>query len=202
MNFKQLTKMKTLPLILASFLISLAFTSCKKDKDDVATPPSQNEEELITTITLSFKKSPTATDSVMFSWKDIDGDGGNAPVIDAINITSDYTYLSIHILNESNPADIEDMTEEINGEGDEHQLFYVTSTGFMNLAYLDQDANGVPIGLKMELSGLTTVSDGTLQVVLKHQPGIKPTTGNGNASLGGSDFDVTFPVTITTANPI
>jgi hypothetical protein len=191
--------MKQLQLILVSLMISLAFASCKKDKDEVVTPPSQNEEELITTVTLSFKKSPTATDSVTFSWKDLDGDGGNPPVIDAITITSDYTYMSVHILNESNPADIKDITEEIKEEADEHQLFYTTSTSFMNLTYLDRDDNNVPIGLRMELSGLTATSDGTLQVILKHQPGIKPTSGLGNASLGASDFDVTFPITITLA---
>ncbi|MCU0416358.1 MAG: hypothetical protein MUE33_04140 [Cytophagaceae bacterium] len=177
-----------------------AVSSCKKDKDDAPAPQNPNEEELFTTVKLVFKKSPSATDSLVFSWRDTDGDGGNAPTIQTINITDDYTYMALIALDESNPANVEDMTEEIKEEADEHQLFYTLSSSFMNLTYADSDDNGVPIGLKMTMGNVGTVTNGSLQVVLKHQPGVKPTTGFGNAALGSTDFDVTFPINITSAS--
>ncbi|MFN8416921.1 MAG: hypothetical protein U0U66_11380 [Cytophagaceae bacterium] len=189
-------KIQSIKLSVYILLLSVLISSCKKDKDNVATPPAPEEQELITTIIVSFKKTPTATDSLTFAWRDADGEGGAAPVIDPIAITTEYTYLSVHVLNESNPNDVEDISEEIQEKGNEHQLFYTTGTDYMTMAYIDMDDHGVPIGLKMTLSDLTTVTNSTLQIVLKHQPGIKPVSGQGNASLGASDFDVTFPLTI------
>lgn len=178
------------------FISSILLSACKRDKDDVANPQKPDEQELITTIKVSFKKSPASTDSLVFVWQDPDGDGGILPVVDPIQITTEYTYLSVRVLNESNPMNVDDISEEIYDNGFEHQLFYTTGTNYMDLSYLDMDNNGVPIGLKMGLSSLTNVSSSTLRIILKHQPGIKPISGNGNPTLGSTDFDVIFPIKI------
>ena len=117
MNSKSLT-MK--PLLLITLGVSLTLLSCKKDEDNTPTPV--NEEELITTVKMKFI-SP-GSDTTVFSFIDLDGDGGNVPVITNGNLKPSTIYdVLLEFWNEAeNPA--EDITEEVRTEGDEHQVFF------------------------------------------------------------------------------
>ena len=182
--------------ILFSFLsaFNLLFVSCKKNHDDAPTPQDQNETELITTVSLIIKENGTPVNT--FTFKDPDGAGGINPTVDHITLEADKTYTcTLLLLDETkNPTDTTSL--EIEEEKDVHQFFFHPSAGTnIAFAYLDFDDQGVPVGLQ---STITTgsASTGTLTVVLKHQPGVKPRSGNGNEALGETDMEVSFDVTI------
>ncbi len=174
---------------------ALFFNSCDSDDN---TPPVVNEEELITTVVLTF--TPQSGGNILeFRFTDIDGTGGNAPVISA-DILPDSTAfdMSIQFLNESvSPA--EDITAEVLAEAEDHQVFYVIESGLqMDFSYEDMDADGNPIGL---LNTFYTGAPGTgeLQVILRHEPN-KDAQGvsvGDIANAGGeTDVEVSFDVVI------
>ncbi len=167
----------------------LLFTACGNDDDG---PEPVNEEEEITTVVLTFTPataSGTGT-PITFRWQDLDGDGGNAPVITNPALAANTGYaLTVRFLNENeNPA--EEVTEEIEEEDDEHQVFFVVNpAALMTITYADSDDDNNPVGLiNTALTG--AAGTGTLRVVLKHQPDIKSATTTIND--GETDIDVTF----------
>jgi hypothetical protein len=176
---------------------SLVLTACKKSDDNVPAPTPDNEEELITTVRWIAYSGTTPIDTAFF--RDLDGDGGNAPVIQGIVLDADSAYvMKVEILDESkNP--VVDVTEEIEEEADEHQFFYTfENLGASSYTYTDADSRGVPIGLEGTLI-TGAVSTGNVTIILKHQPDLKPASGNGDVSLGETDIEVEIPVTIQVA---
>lgn len=178
-------------------LLIVSISACKKDE-----LPDVNEDELITTVTLKFTNTAVASDVVTVTARDIDGDGGNPPVIGTINLRSNATYsLEVfEILNETeSPA--EDIKEEVEEEDDEHLLVYTpTPTGLVTVNITDRDVNNLPVGL-LGTVRTTSVATGTLRVELRHQPivnGVR--TKNGTATPGSSDFLFTFPLNVVNAN--
>lgn len=175
---------------LAMFVMgSILFTSCSKDGD----PEPDEEGELITTMILTMIPQGGGA-TVTATFRDLDGPGGVAPTITPVTLAANTSYnTTITLLDETkNPA--ENISEEVEEEGDEHELFFVTSTGLnLTVNKTDRDVNGRPIGL---ISVIQTqgASSGTLRVVLKHQPGLKSSTSNINT--GETDVDQTFQVTI------
>lgn len=188
--------MKTPRSIILSILVSTLLFACKKDKEQAPVLP--NEEELITT--LSYTLTPVGGGApVVFSFKDIDGDGGNTPVvIEGILVpNTDYTG-SLTLLNESeDPTD--DITIEVEQEGVDHQLFYQPQ-GSLNLdiSYSDSDSNGKPIGL-LTLVSTGSTSSGSLIITLRHEPNKNaPGVSSGDITDAGgeTDIEVTFIVEI------
>lgn len=180
------------------FLIGLtfamfSFSSC--DKDD-PTPP--NDEELITTLTLTMTPQ-SGGDALEFQFKDLDGDGGEDPVITNPKLAANTTYdASIELLNESE-SPIEDITEEVEREGDDHQFFFATTTGVnLTFAYTDSDVNGNPIGLSA-LFQTGEASTGGFKVTLRHEPNKSASgvlTGDISNAGGDTDIEVTFDLDI------
>lgn len=186
----------TLVVIAALALFS---TSCSSDDDNpinpfLNLPPVVNEEEVITTITVTL--TPTTGDAVTLKMQDLDGDGPDAPTFDVsgpLAANTDYTG-SIELLNETeNPA--EDITEEVETEAEEHQFFYTVGTGLnvTSVAASNTDGNGNPLGTEFNLS-TGDASTGNLTFTLRHEP-TKPNTGLDNAG-GETDIEATFDVTI------
>lgn len=181
-----------------ALIIASTITACKKDDDDPVqpvTPP--NEEELITTLTLHFH-SASGVEHKHFEFTDLDGDGGNAPVIHADTLSPDSTYtVEIEVLNESvSPA--EDITAEILAEGVDHQFFFQFAGANVTATYTDTDANGLPIGLNSNWT-IGAASNGSVVITLRHQPD-KSATGVSAGDItnagGDTDIEVTFPVVI------
>jgi hypothetical protein len=176
------------------WLLGLVLLMSACNNDD---PQPVNEEEEITTLRITFTAAGEAP--ISFNWRDLDGEGGTAPVIDAITLNASKTYeASILVLNENEAINLENesynVTLEVSEEDDEHQFFYTKSAG-LNLthSYDDLDANGNPVGINsIFLTG--AASTGTLTVTLKHQPGIKSATTGIND--GETDIAVTFNTTI------
>jgi hypothetical protein len=180
----------------------MALASCKKD-DPVppaggGTPPPPNEQELITTVIVHLT-SLDGTEEKTFTWRDLDGPGGNPPVIGSEPLTAGTVYRArIEVLDESDPNDVEDITEEIEEEADEHQFFFIVSGAELAVAYDDADGGGNPVGLE-SLWSTAAPSSGTMTIILLHEP-IKDAPGVSDGDItnagGDPDVEVEFPVTI------
>jgi type 1 fimbria pilin len=173
-------------LKLTALVVLIALSSCKKE----ALPP--NEEELITTVVIELTDNQGVKST--FSFKDLDGEGGNAPSqFDPIVLGLNRTYSGkVKFLNESvSPAD--DITAEILAEADDHQLYFTPSTSNLAVSILDKDTKNLPLGLNSTWT-TTAAATGTLNVTLKHKPGIK--AANDPVSKGETDVSLDFQLTI------
>lgn len=193
---------------MALFAPVLATAGCDSHDDH------GHENEVITTVSLTF--TPTAGGAPIIAlFNDPDGDGGNPPAIDPINLPAGAYGLALAFENRlETPA--EDITVEIRDEADEHQVFLLGTavdgpasnqpSAPLLHAYADMDANGLPIGLANTITAST--GTGSLTLVLRHLPPVNGTpakvaslsdtvrTGGLNAIGGGSDVEVTFAVTV------
>lgn len=174
--------------IILLLLVSGLFTACKSEDPVIA-----NEEELITTVKLNFI-SEDGKDTVEWSFNDLDGDGGESPIISVTSLKENTTYnAEVYLSNESiNPA--ENITEEVLEEGTLHQLFYVVEGAELAVTYEDMDTDGNPLGLKMKMkTGMQSI--GELKLILRHEP-IKPNDGDPNNAEGETDIEIDFFVAI------
>ena len=189
-------KMKFYALAL---ITALTFSSCTKD--DV-TPEPVNEDELITTVTAIYTPEGGGT-AITLQYKDLDGEGANAPVIDVSgNFERNKTYNGVVTFkNElANPA--EDITAEVIEEGDEHQVFY-QKTGTLNAftygtASSNFDKNGKPLGLQSVFT-TTGAANGTLKITLRHEPNksaANVASGDITNAGGSTDAEVTFTISV------
>lgn len=178
----------TLKLDLRFFLmlfLALSIVACKEDEDDH--DHDDNDEELITTVELTFTADGS---TLVYSWTDADGEGGNDPVIEDITLAANTTYqLSTRVLNESeDPA--EDITEEVAEEDLDHLFIYTVTGANMEVSITDTDSAGDPLGLTAEVV-VGDASTGSLQVVLKHE-----SDKASPATTGETDIEVDFGVTV------
>jgi hypothetical protein len=187
--------MKTakLLLLLPLFATGAFLTGC--DNED---PDPVNEEELITTVTLTLTPQGGG-DPVVFQFKDPDGIGGAAPVVSVDTLAPGTAYAgALTLLNESvNPA--EDIGDEVEEEGEEHQFFFQVSAGLeLTFTYNDQDAGGTPLGLKTNWT-TGAAGTGTLKIILRHEPN-KSAAGVADGDItqagGETDVEVEWPVVI------
>lgn len=175
--------------ILSVFL--LATTACKKDA-----PFIPNENELITTFTYTLTTSGAAP--VVLSFTDLDGDGGNAPIINGGTLQANTTYTgTLDLLNEA-ASPSESITAEIEEEKEDHQFFFATDGLDLRFAYEDLDANQQPVGLNTTLVA-GSAGTGNLRITLRHEPNksaVDVVNGAIDNAGGETDIEVTFPVTI------
>ncbi len=189
--------MKTLgnPITLLSIILAISpLGACKKDKPGEPTAPP-NEEELITTLRLHFHSSGGG-EHKHWEFRDIDGDGGSAPVLEIDTLSADSTYaVEIEVLNESvDPA--EDITIEILEEGTDHQFFFQPTGVAISTTYdpADVDVNGMPIGVRSSWT-VGGAGSGAMTITLRHMPD-KNAAGVSNGDItnagGETDIEVSF----------
>jgi len=184
-----------------SICLALVLAACGEPGD------SANPEELITTVTLAFTPAGGGA-AIVAEFDDPDGDGGEPPTIDPIDLPAGDYELAVGFENRlEDPPEI--ITDEVSDEADEHQVFFTGTAvdGPLIHAYDDEDADGLPIGL---VSTITAVAGtGVLTVTLRHLPPVNDVTvkvaglaedvaADGITSIGGEtdasvDFDVTVP---------
>jgi hypothetical protein len=181
---------KTSIILLAA--ITILFAAC--DKDDPIIP---NEEELITT--LNYSLTPTGGGAaIVLSYKDLDGDGGDAPIITGGTLSANQTYTgALDLLNEiESPA--ESITAEIEEEDEDHQFFFQSTASEVSIVYNDQDADGNPVGLSTTLTTGAAMT-GFITITLRHEPS-KTASGVSTGDLtnagGETDIEVTFPIDV------
>ena len=155
--------MKHLKFLAVVMLGGLILAGCKKKNNE-----EENEEELITTVNVKLTAAGGATQTV--TWKDVDGPGGNAPQIGTITLSPGTTYAcELEFLDESKtPA--ENITDEVEAEGTDHQVYYEVSTAALTIGSLNTDAGGLPLGITSSWVAVTN-SGGSVKITLKHSLG-------------------------------
>jgi hypothetical protein len=183
------------------FISLLLFAGCrKKDKVEPTTPPPGGQpvdQELITTLILHFE-SMDGTEQLSFTSRDLDGEGGQPAVITVQDLTPNTMYhVHAELLDESkNP--VEDITQEIQEEGDHHQFFYLVTGASVSIAYADEDEDGLPIGLHT-IWTVGDVSSGNVRVILRHDldKGAAGVSDGDISNAGGdTDIQVDFPLNV------
>lgn len=176
--------------LLVSITALLTFSCSNDDNGPV------NEEEVITTVTTTLTGGGQI---ITLTSRDLDGDGPNAPIITVSgNLIANTTYAGeVSFLNETvSPAD--NITAEVEAEGEEHQIFYQFPAALGTVTYTDLDLNGKPIGLAFTLT-TGNAGTGNLTVTLRHLPN-KSATGVASGDItnagGATDALVTYPVTV------
>ncbi len=185
---------------------ALLLTSCSDDDDN---PDPASEEEVITTMTVILTDG---TDPVTLNFLDIDGENGPAAPVSNVEgvLKASTTYTgSIVLLNATeNPAEV--VNEEIEGEADEHQFFYLPEGLGITTAYSDVESDYVdvngdpftstnPVGITFTLTTTDATGEGKLRVVLRHELN-KEAAGVSDGDItnaGGSpDIDWTFDISV------
>ena len=178
-------------------LVALLLAACD---DDPTAPTPGNEQELITDVTLTLTPIGGGS-SITTTIADPDGAGPNPPAAQTAEIllVQGTTYDgTIQFWDRSDPADPENITEEVEEEADEHRVFY-TLAGLTDVTIpdssLDTDANGAPLGLSYQLVvDAAATGMGSIRVILSHyddQP-----KGDGSQQSDETDVDVTFTASI------
>ena len=188
MNFRS-ARIALPALVLTTFL-----AAC----DDDPTQPVDNEQELITEVTLTFTPSGGGPPMVAVI-SDPDGEGPLPPAaqLGELAFTPGMTYNgTVQFVDRSDPANPEDITAEVEEEADEHRVFYTIAgmTG-VEIDNLDTDGNGAPLGLTFDVVVDATASGtGTIQVVLSHFDDAPK--GDGSTPSDETDADVTFAASV------
>ncbi|MEO1267353.1 MAG: hypothetical protein AAFX99_04595 [Myxococcota bacterium] len=204
------TTLYKLQLAAVLLLTAIALVGCGEDDDDVENPDATNDQEVITTLNMTFTPMDGSA-AVTAQFRDADGDGGEAPTkTDNIALANGVTYtLDIELLNETVPETDEEyqIDNEIKEEAEEHQFFFTgTAIGsVLTHAYADMEStyatnNGddLPVGISNTITA-TAAGDGTFIVTLKHQPpvnGMDVKTATSGISDGETDIEVEFNVTV------
>lgn len=185
--------MKTIKFLSVLFVSSLLFVGCNNNDDD--TPEPVNEEEVITTLTVTLIPQGGG-DPISWASRDLDGDGPNDPVIAVSGpLAANTTYDGVVILLNETEDPAENITEEVEEEDDEHQMFYIVSGGLnVTTDYTNFDGDGNPLGTQFTLE-TGEASNGTVNVVLRHEPK-KPNDGSLGDAGGETDISVNFSVTV------
>ncbi|MAZ96905.1 MAG: type 1 periplasmic binding fold superfamily protein [Flavobacteriales bacterium] len=176
-------KTKLLPIS----LLAISLFSCEPND-----PVDPNQEELITTVNLDLESNGL---TYSLNYQDLDGDGGNAPVITLDTLAANSTYSgSITLFNESvTPA--EEITPEIFDEASDHQFFF-TSNGTSSFTYSDQDNDGNPIGLSFELTTGNAANE-TFTITLRHEPDKSATdVSSGDITNAGGETDIEIALSV------
>lgn len=189
------TPCNTLRLAAFAMAGTLLFTAC-----NVSDPDDHNEQETFTTVRLSYVNNADANDKpeAIIKFKDGFGHGGNTlEKNETITLKAGAVYSAeLVLLDETkNPAEI--MSEEVEEEGEVHQIFYTPAGAALTVAYADKDGNDRPVGLKTTQTA-GAAGSGTMKVTLKHQQEGNTILKNDTSGIntGDTDVEVTFNVAI------
>jgi len=174
------------------FSIVAIFSGCKRDKD-IDCPEGYIQvgdecvpgQKVITTLILEFTEDSSGIHT-SFSFQDIDGPGGDSPVVDTVILEEQKTYhLSIDLWDDSRSPAVH-ITPLIIQEV--HQFFFsVSDNNHISIEYNDEDENGLPVGFEnICTTGIN--GNGSLNILLMHQTGGK----DGNVTTGLTDINVDF----------
>ncbi|NKQ38525.1 MAG: type 1 periplasmic binding fold superfamily protein [Methanosarcinales archaeon] len=183
-----MTKLKT---VITAIVLALVLSSCEKD------PIIPHEGEVITSLKYTLTPNGGGT-AIVLSFQDLDGDGGNAPIITEGILDTNKTYTGALVLLNEQESPAGNITAEIQEEDEEHQFFFQTNITDLTIAYSDQDADGNPLGLQSTVT-TTDAGNGTITIILRHEPN-KSASGVANGDItnagGETDIEVTFDVTV------
>lgn len=167
---------------------------CKRADDVEPT----DENELITTLKLSFSEVGNSASPQVFIFRDVDGEGGNPPSsFDKVVLKPGTSYTLRTIVQDESRGSVEDLTTEIASRAEEHLFVYTASpAGLLTYQYGDKDSRNHPIGL-MGTATTGAAGKGKLRVRLRHQP---PVGGvvvkDGTVGPGSDDINLDFDLEV------
>lgn len=184
--------MHLLKLLALFSFVALILQSCDPD------PDPEEPQELITN--LSYTLTPSNGEPpVVLTFSDIDGDGGDAPIINGGSLAAGTTYTGVIELSDESKTPIESITEEIDEEADEHQFFFSSTNSIATVSYDDTDSMGNPVGLSTTLVTAADSVSGSLTITLRHEPN-KSASGVAGGDItnagGETDIEVSFPIDV------
>lgn len=184
----------TILFILLLFVVTFFISGCENAHDHDHTHP----QEVITTVKINLINVADSSDITIATWKDVDGDGGNPPVIDTLIVNSGKTYNGTLILLNESKTPAEDITAEIERLKNEHQFFYTPLGGISNrisVIVKDFDTNNppLPVGLKLDFQVSSgNNANGNLRILLSHYDKVPKSSNPGPET----DIDIQIPVRI------
>lgn len=182
---------RSLRTALAFAAMALLASSC----DHLDDPHDHTDDhDAVTTVTLTLVAQGT-NDTTSVTWEDLDGIGGNNPGrIDTLFLRPATIYLGSVTFENRAKTPIENITEEVLEDADEHQVFYAVSNSLGQVQILDKDGRGLPLGLVYSLSTAATAAavPGTLTLSLYHFDSESSKSGTDPADE--TDVEVSFPL--------
>jgi hypothetical protein len=154
------------------------------------------EQELITRVTLQVTGNGS-TQTVYID--DADGNGPGAPSaqVGTLSLVRGVTYTGTVRFENRLANPIKNITEEVEEEANEHQVYYTPSGTGVTFTVTDTDPQGRPLGLAYNALAANGTATGarTLRVVLCHYVDVaKP--ANSTSCSADTDIDVTFNFTV------
>jgi hypothetical protein len=181
------------PGLLLFVASALLLSACEKENDGEV-----NDEEIITTMQLTFVPQGGGA-TLTYKFEDLDGPGGNTPVVDPVILAANTTYaVTVQLLNKT-VTPPEDITEEVAEEPQAHRFYYLPAAGSnITVSGLNNDGAGMPLGLT---STWTTgaAATGTIRVILRHYAGNPPnkaTDDPSNSPKSSTDAEAEFTTTV------
>ena len=169
------------------FIVAISLRSCKPD----STKCDNCETELITSVNIALTDSATGM-VTQFKFRDLDGDGANAPIqFDTIKLLANRTYTALILVLDESKSPSDTISNEILEEANDHQFFFHSHDISVNFSYLDFDTHTppMPVGLNSKWYVGNVTGYGKIRIELKHQPSIKVA---GNDQVGETDLDIDF----------
>lgn len=194
-KYFNLFHMKTTKYFLSTIICLTFFASCSDD-DDGSGIVEPNEEEIITDVTLTFTNDADATDIIVLS--SIDPDGEDGPLAPTQNISGTFnagaTYTAT--INLYNSIEDEDITVEVTDEEpDEHFFIYAINGLDMTFTRSANDfvrMDGNLLGFETTWTA-NTASTGEVTVQLFHESVTVSDDNDFGTQTGGStDVNITF----------
>lgn len=172
-------------LVIAAF--GLVITSCKKDKAEA------NDNEVITTVELHLTPAAGGT-ALTYKWEDLDGAGGAAPVIDVVTLAPNKTYNTEIVIYDKTKTPVVVTSNEVRTEAVDHRFYFEPAAGSnITVTGLDNDQNGIPVGLKSVWTTGAAVSTGSIKITLRHyENGGKALSDLINSTKSSTDAETTF----------
>ena len=127
-------------LTIFTIVLGLSILGCKKDE-----PAPVQDNEFISTMRLTFTEG---TNKLVYAIKDLDGDGGKAPVIEVIKLLPNKTYSLITEFLDETKNPVVNLTSEIKSESAEHLVvFEPNSASLLSVIRTDKDSRNFEVGL-------------------------------------------------------
>ena len=178
--------MKTIKLLAFFITGSVLLTSCSDDDN----PDPIIDQEVITRVTLTITETGT-TNVQTITWNE----GDSNPNI-VLEPSKSYN-VEIGFFDASDPADVENITEEVIELADEHFVFFdnTSSITITNASDDIEDSEEIKIGIKTVWTSPAGTTAGLVRTFLIHEPATK--TGDTRTDFGGeTDVQVDFNVVV------
>jgi hypothetical protein len=180
------------PLLVS--MLSVVLASC----GDSVTDPA-GETEVISRVTLTLSPVGSSSFAPSAYIEDADGNGPNAPSaqVGTLSMPVGTTFNGTVRFENRLVNPIENITDEVRTEGNEHRVFYTVTGGGVTVNTTDLDSGGRPLGLTFTAVAPTGTTAGprTVRVLLCHYDNVtKPATAA--SCTAETDIDVSFTVTV------